>query len=1733
MKKLLFTLMFCSIVPMLVSADNDPCPDSNHPHKIDLGLPSGTRWACCNIDTSAPEAYGGYYAWGELVEKNWYGWSNYSLSSAGSMYDLTAEEDVATVLWGSKWRMPTMDEFRELIKYCTWSWEEYNGVMGARVTGPNGNAIFLPAGAMKDEDYYTAKVGTYGSYWGRTHASSSSYATELVFGTAYYNNNYQIGDFYYEMGPTGTRQTGRLVRAVGTERYIDDNDYTIYITNPSFDDNLYSGWEGTVLSGVGPDNNAEHYNKNYDTFQHLHGLPPGWYTLGLQGFYRKGSYSNDYALWLANDTEHNHALLYASSAAGSYSVPLVPASSAAIPERLGGNTARVGNGLYIPDNMVAAGAWFEAGYYHNYLDVEVGDDGELTIGIKKDVTLSGDWTMIDNWTLFRTDNNPVKMITPDAATFKVSDIRDMSFVASWEYVPGARFYDIVVKELDGTYDNPVFKRSLTATSIEVTGLNPDTYYQFKVRARNGNRNQNSDWSNSLATPVKTEKANTMPAQLSIYGDLSINNSGLLAVNKTYTYKVFVKNTGFDMWRGSFYLREGDELIHEWEDKTILSNISCPLECDYTPLSIGTKSLVLYYKTRGSNTEIPVNYGFTSTNELVVEVNEYGSSYSGILNLEEAIDCPATLEWGNTSPIVVNIKNADRKDWSGFLYLMDNDNPLTIDAATIKAGETYILKLDRWKPTPEEHHTITALFKTEEDIIMQQVNPNIFANPISVEVLNVNVPTTASEAVLTLITKDCAPKVINYYDDVFYHYRIKTKDGVPLKGIRAVFQCTGSSRPGSSVFFTTPSDAEGYAFLYLPAYGDNAIGNRGDDMKFTCTHLVDEQGNNVKFYNANTIDGYFELTIHKGNEFTQVTGFEDVETFEVTIDKGISGEAKFGSLASASAAISFPLTTKFIWKDDKFLTEIVSEAKAEGKGSANLELGKFKGGLGVEYYNGRKESTVYNWKNKQKATKAIIWNWLGSFFFSSSAATSLAIQAFENWFLNRPANYYNEVIEESPKTSTFWGVTPSLKTEFKFDSDVSSLSRSKRFPNLSRAKGFEKYEMTGALEASMKIEPYKETISNVETSYSKSCDLRTKVSMNWSELAGALSPTKMTRWKKRIGTYVEKIGNKYYKILDTNKFWDFKYGVYANFNTKEEETYRDREGNKLKELSNSLEAEIGFNLSSTKLKDYIWPGWMTEENMTLTEGIGKRKISFSASSSFQWKNTSKGEWAEWLQNLTAFPDSKKIVGNIFPLLKNDYLVQAPLTHLGQLLDNTSLESSLQYASANTTRDFAVKDAFKTEFSITDKAGVNLSIPIAQFGPFDISLDCGLQFKFAHYPSVTYYSVADKQFFPVVFRSSTPLMDMMKNFTSWLGNKINSAFTDDDKLELNEEYELASQREDAKVSPESVASFTTDGTKHLINSQAPRIRRKHPMIAKQQQKDICTFTYTINEGSPNFIKETDVSFSHFYPAGSLIGMTEQNDTLFVLSEVCKMDAFQDGDTLKTTQQGKMKLVTTTGADDLTPFGISTDTPLDVYHSDDGEIWQNVGTANQTIMVDKLGYYMIGTSLKNDQAVPEIEATIDEAASVLRLHITDNIGLRTSTLIIMINGMSRSYSIISESDFEVSLTPDDLQHSLTIFATIFDLSGNQGKLFLAYNIDMADNIDDVTAEQEKPEIHLSRSLLNVSHAQPGSAITLFSIKGEIVAKGHADAKGHAHIHTNSLQKGLYIVTLSNGMSKKLFVK
>ncbi len=169
---------------------------------VDLGL--SVKWACCNVGATKPEEYGGYYAWGETEEKSDYDWDTFKWCN-GTYNSLTKyctdsyygrvdnktvldpEDDVAHVKWGGSWRMPTLEEQKELLDECTWEWTELNGVNGYMVTGPNGNSIFLPAAGYRDgaELYYR---GTYGYYWSSSlYDNCSYYACTLYFRDAYHD----------------------------------------------------------------------------------------------------------------------------------------------------------------------------------------------------------------------------------------------------------------------------------------------------------------------------------------------------------------------------------------------------------------------------------------------------------------------------------------------------------------------------------------------------------------------------------------------------------------------------------------------------------------------------------------------------------------------------------------------------------------------------------------------------------------------------------------------------------------------------------------------------------------------------------------------------------------------------------------------------------------------------------------------------------------------------------------------------------------------------------------------------------------------------------------------------------------------------------------------------------------------------------------------------------------------------------------------------------------------------------------------------------------------------------------------------------------------------------------------------------------------------------------------------------------------------------------------------------
>ncbi len=180
--------------------NNDSDSENNkglNGHKaVDLGLPSGLLWATCNVGAASPELSGYYFAWGETTPLS----SNYTYSNNPTTLPLSA--DAAHVNWGGAWRMPTEREFDELLAYCSWLWVTQNEANGYKVTGQNGNSIFLPAAGYRDGsslDYY----GSRGYYWSSLlDTSYPSYAYYLYFDSSGYSWS-NSGRYY-----------GRSVRAV-------------------------------------------------------------------------------------------------------------------------------------------------------------------------------------------------------------------------------------------------------------------------------------------------------------------------------------------------------------------------------------------------------------------------------------------------------------------------------------------------------------------------------------------------------------------------------------------------------------------------------------------------------------------------------------------------------------------------------------------------------------------------------------------------------------------------------------------------------------------------------------------------------------------------------------------------------------------------------------------------------------------------------------------------------------------------------------------------------------------------------------------------------------------------------------------------------------------------------------------------------------------------------------------------------------------------------------------------------------------------------------------------------------------------------------------------------------------------------------------------------------------------------------------------------------------------------
>lgn len=191
MKKLLFAfvsaLIGISAAGQSIYTTYTECPEG----AVDMGIvitrEDGSYynlyWGSCNIGAESPEQCGGFYAWGEIEEKETYTWENYAFGQApemkkyvvadvnnpwGPAIRLSLEDDVAHAKLGGKWRMPTQGEWLALLEQCDWVYEKIGDVDGYRITSRVNpeNSIYLPIGGSKYNDVlYKYGDAPYASYW--------------------------------------------------------------------------------------------------------------------------------------------------------------------------------------------------------------------------------------------------------------------------------------------------------------------------------------------------------------------------------------------------------------------------------------------------------------------------------------------------------------------------------------------------------------------------------------------------------------------------------------------------------------------------------------------------------------------------------------------------------------------------------------------------------------------------------------------------------------------------------------------------------------------------------------------------------------------------------------------------------------------------------------------------------------------------------------------------------------------------------------------------------------------------------------------------------------------------------------------------------------------------------------------------------------------------------------------------------------------------------------------------------------------------------------------------------------------------------------------------------------------------------------------------------------------------------------------------------------------------------
>ncbi len=212
----LAVMCFVTVGNGKVNESEDKAQTPDGVEAVDLGL--SVKWANMNVGAKKSSGYGTYFAWGEILPKEYYSWNTYAWSKGDSQFltkysttdhrfQLVPADDAAHANWGGNWRMPTVDEYEELIANCKWEWTTKDGVNGYKVTSKKtGKSIFLPITGCR---FYadTQFRGITGIYW-----TSSLYTANPNKAWCLEFNVSDISVYYGNL--SSNRFSGRCIRAV-------------------------------------------------------------------------------------------------------------------------------------------------------------------------------------------------------------------------------------------------------------------------------------------------------------------------------------------------------------------------------------------------------------------------------------------------------------------------------------------------------------------------------------------------------------------------------------------------------------------------------------------------------------------------------------------------------------------------------------------------------------------------------------------------------------------------------------------------------------------------------------------------------------------------------------------------------------------------------------------------------------------------------------------------------------------------------------------------------------------------------------------------------------------------------------------------------------------------------------------------------------------------------------------------------------------------------------------------------------------------------------------------------------------------------------------------------------------------------------------------------------------------------------------------------------------------------